>query len=133
MTMSPVERLTPVSPEDLERQFVARMNDGDVEGLVALFEPDAVMQLEPGKVATGRRDLRRVFEDLVASGMQLTLGRQQPTQRVGDLALTSTHLNGGGVTAEVARRQPDGTWRWVIDRWNVLLPAPDEGPGTETG
>jgi hypothetical protein len=36
------------------------------------------------------------------------------------LALGSTRLNDGGVTAEVARRQPDGTWRWVIDQWNVI-------------
>jgi hypothetical protein len=40
--------------------------------------------------------------------------------RVGDLALTSTRLGSGQVTAEVARRQPDGTWRWVIDQWSVL-------------
>jgi hypothetical protein len=38
----------------------------------------------------------------------------------GDLALTSTRLVGGGVTVEVARRQPDGTWLWVIDRFNIL-------------
>jgi hypothetical protein len=36
------------------------------------------------------------------------------------LALGSTRLIDGGVTAEVARRQPDGTWRWVIDHWNVV-------------
>ena len=39
-----------------------------------------------------------------------------------DLALTSTLLVGGGATVEVARRQPDGTWLWVIDQPNVLGP-----------
>ncbi|WP_185845848.1 hypothetical protein [Kibdelosporangium aridum] len=34
----------------------------------------------------------------------------------GDLALTSMRLPGGGVTGEVARRQPDGTGLWVIDQ-----------------
>jgi len=38
----------------------------------------------------------------------------------GDLALTSTRLPGGGATVEVARRQPDGSWRWVIDQPAVL-------------
>jgi hypothetical protein len=52
--------------------------------------------------------------------VKLGLGHQQPILRVGDLALTSTRLHDGGVTAEIARRQPDGTWRWVIDQWNVL-------------
>jgi hypothetical protein len=39
--------------------------------------------------------------------------------RSGDLALTSTRLANGTVTVEVARRQPDGTWLWVIDQPNV--------------
>jgi len=37
----------------------------------------------------------------------------------GDLAITSTRLPDGTVTAEVARRQTDGTWRWVIDRFSI--------------
>jgi hypothetical protein len=43
-------------------------------------------------------------------------GEQRPALRNGDLALTSTLLVGGGATVEVARRQPDGTWLWVIDQ-----------------
>ena len=35
----------------------------------------------------------------------------------GDLALTATRLPDGAVTAEVARRQADGTWLWVIDKF----------------
>jgi ketosteroid isomerase-like protein len=107
-------------PEELERLFIERVNAGDIEGLVALFEPDAVMVHAPGEVATGSAAIRRVFEGLVASGEQLTLGRQRPSLRVGDLAMGSTALADGGVTSEVARRGPDGSWRWVIDNWNVL-------------
>jgi hypothetical protein len=29
-------------------------------------------------------------------------------------------LPGGGATVEIARRQPDGSWRWVIDQSAVL-------------
>jgi len=36
------------------------------------------------------------------------------------LELTSTRLPGGGATVEVARRQPDGTWLWVLDQPNIL-------------
>jgi hypothetical protein len=32
-----------VEPEDLERLYVERVNAGDFEGLVALYEPDAAM------------------------------------------------------------------------------------------
>jgi len=45
---------------------------------------------------------------------------QQPVIRHGNLALTSTRLTGGGTTVEVARRQPDGSWRWVIDQPALL-------------
>jgi hypothetical protein len=34
--------------------------------------------------------------------------------RRGNIALTSSRLVNGTVTAEVARRKPDGTWRWAI-------------------
>ena len=118
--MSSQDRVPAVEPEDLEHFFVERVNSGDVEGLVALYEPDAVMANLPGTVAIGSDAIRQVFSEFVASGVQLTLGDQQPALRVDDLALGSTRLVDGGVTAEVARRQPDGTWRWVIDQWNVL-------------
>ena len=118
--MSSQDRVPAFEPEDLEPLFVERVNAGDVEGLVALYAPDAVMAFPPGNVAIGSEAIRQVFSDFVASGVRLTLGDQQPVLRVGDLALGSTRLVDGGVTAEVARRQPDGTWRWVIDQWNVL-------------
>ena len=118
--MSSQDRVPAVEPEDLEHFFVERVNSGDVEGLVALYEPDAVMAISPGTVAIGSEAIRQVFSEFVASGVQLTLGDQQPALRVDHLALGSTRLVDGGVTAEVARRQPDGTWRWVIDQWNVL-------------
>src|ERR671911_524642 len=118
--MSSQDRVPAVEPEDLEHLFVERVNAGDVEGLVVLYEPDAVMAFPPENVAIGSEAIRQVFRDFVASGVQLTLADQQPALRVGDLALGSTRLADGGVTAEVARRQPDGTWRWVIDQWNVL-------------
>jgi ketosteroid isomerase-like protein len=118
--MSSDERVSAHEPEELERLFVQRVNAGDVDGLVALFEPKALVAFAPGEVAEGSGAIRRMFEAMVASGEQLTLGDQQPSLRVGELAFGSTRLADGGVTAEVARRQPDGTWLWVIDQWNVL-------------
>lgn len=114
------ERARAVQPDDLGRFFVERANACDVEGLVALYESDAVLALHSGQEATGHQEIRQEYERILASKPTFTPGEQQPTLRLGDLALTSTRLVGGGATAEVARRQPDGTWLWVIDQPNIL-------------
>jgi ketosteroid isomerase-like protein len=108
-------------PEDLARLFVQRVNAQDVDGLVALYEADAVLTTPDGGAVRGAAAIRRFYAELVVSAPVFAPGRQHPALRLGDLALTSTRLpDGAGATAEVARRQPDGTWRWVLDRPNVL-------------
>ncbi|MFG3254964.1 YybH family protein [Streptomyces sp. NPDC048172] len=102
-------------PEDLSRFVLERLNTGDVDGLVALYEPEAVLALPDGQVATGSGEIRQAYEQIVAARPVFSPGEQQPTLRTDDLALTSTRLPGGGTTVEVARRQPDGTWLWVLD------------------
>jgi len=109
-------------PEELARLLVARINAGDVEGVVALYEPGAVLALPDGGTATGAAEIRDFYAMLIAGRPRLEPGEQPPALRQGELALTSSRLVGGGATAEVARRQPDGTWRWVLDRPNVLGP-----------
>jgi ketosteroid isomerase-like protein len=107
-------------PQDLERLLVARQRAGDVEGMVALYEPGAVLDSGDGRPKRGTDEIRAFFADLVAAGRKFESGRQSPAAISGDLALTSTRLPDGGVTAEVARRQGDGSWLWVIDRFSVL-------------
>ena len=101
-------------PEDLPRFFVERANACDVDGLVALYEPGAVLNFPPGRVARGHAAIRAVYAEFVASRPHLEPGRPQETLRSGDLALTSSVIT-TGTTAEIARRQADGTWRWVVD------------------
>lgn len=106
-------------PEDLGRFFVARANAGDVEGQVALYEPGAVLALPGGETAVGSEAIRDAYRRLLAVDRTYTAESQPPALVNGDLALTSTRIP-GGATAEVARRQPDGSWLWMIDRPNVL-------------
>jgi ketosteroid isomerase-like protein len=103
-------------PDDLGRFFLLRANAGDVEGIVALYESDAVLAIMPGQVAIGREAIRAFYTRLLADRPTFEPGKQRPALRSGDLALTSTLLADGTVTAEVARRQPDGTWLWAIDQ-----------------
>ncbi|MFC9997904.1 YybH family protein [Nocardia sp. NPDC127526] len=107
-------------PEDLSRFVVDRLNAADVDGLVALYEADAVLALPGGRVATGSAEIRDAYADLVADKPTFLPGHVLPTVRNGDLAMTATRLADGGVTVEVARRQPDGSWLWVIDQPGLL-------------
>ena len=106
-------------PQDLERLLVSRQRAGDVEGMVALFEPDAVIDSSDGRLTRGKTAIRAFFAEQVAAGRKFQIGEQRPALVSGDLALTSTRLPDGSVTSEVARRQADGTWLWVIDRYSV--------------
>ncbi|NNC12863.1 nuclear transport factor 2 family protein [Planctomonas sp. JC2975] len=108
-----------VRPEDLSGLFVDRANAGDVDGVVELYEPSAVLALPDGRTATGAKQIRRFYSQLLADRPAFTPGPQRPALRNGDLALTSTRTP-VGATTEVARRQADGTWRWVMDQPNVL-------------
>ena len=105
-------------PQDLEPLLVSRQRSGDLEGMVALYEPDAVLECG-GRHVRGARAIRAFYSEQLATGKKFELGEQLPAMISGDLALTSTRLPDGDVTAEVARLQSDGTWLWVIDRFAV--------------
>jgi ketosteroid isomerase-like protein len=104
-------------PQDLERLLVARQHAGDVEGMMALYEPQAVVDCGEGRLLQGKEAIRAYFAGVVATGRKFAFGEQRPSLISGDLALTSTRLPDGTVTAEVARRQADGIWLWIIDKF----------------
>jgi ketosteroid isomerase-like protein len=107
-------------PQDLERLLVFRERAGDVDGMAALYEPDAILDCGHGQLTLGRDAIRAFYARLVATGRKFDFGDQRPAIISGGLALTSTRLPDGSVTAEVARRQSDGTWLWIIDQFSIL-------------
>ena len=106
-------------PQDLERLLVSRERAGDVDGMAALYEPHAVLDCGDGRLTLGREAIRAFYAGLVAMGRKFDFGGQRPAIISGDLALTSTRTPDGSVTAEIARRQGDGTWLWVIDQFSI--------------
>lgn len=117
--MTDTERALALQPEDLGRYFVERANRVDVEGIVALYEPNAVLALSSGQLARGHAEIRKAYEQLLTTRPKFRPGEPRETLLCGELALTSTRLENGAVTAEVARRQPDGSWLWIIDDPNM--------------
>src|SRR5262249_25438565 len=92
MVKARVAREAALDPQDLARLLVARANSGDVDGMVQLYEPDAVLACGGGRVAVGTDEIRAFYADLIAKGTRFHLGDQRAALICGDLALTSTRL-----------------------------------------
>ena len=122
-------------PEELDRLFAQALNAGNLDGLLALYEPNAALAPQPGQVVTGAQSIREALRAFIAMKPTLTMLETKTVMQTGEIALNSAkwHLTGTGPdgspvtmdghSAEVARRQADGTWRMVIDspwglEWN---------------
>lgn len=116
--MTTIERATAQQPEDLARLFNERANAGDAEGLVALYEPDAV--IAAGRVvATGHDEIRRFYADLLSRRSEFPGAEILPALRNGPIAMTFARLPNGHISVETARQQADGAWLWVIDQLKI--------------
>jgi enoyl-CoA hydratase/carnithine racemase/ketosteroid isomerase-like protein len=125
-------------PENLSRLFSERASAGDLDGLMELYEAGARFIGPNGGDAEGERTIRERLSDLLAMEPNIVSTDTQSV-RAGDVALLSNRWqmsfgNGGGgssagiegTSTEVARRQPDGSWRLVIDDpASVGLRAPE--------
>jgi ketosteroid isomerase-like protein len=110
-------------PEDLTRLFVERANDGDPDGIAALYEEGAVMAYPPGAQTVGREAVRALWEKVLANSPHFEQETPLPTLVSGDIALTSTPpKDGAGARAQVVRRQPDGTWLRLLDQPEFVHP-----------
>jgi uncharacterized protein (TIGR02246 family) len=110
-----------VALSDIHPSVEAGVNNQDLDGLMALYAPDATMVLPDGSTVTGTEVIREQWAGLLAMKGRMTL-RSRYAIEAGDLAILSnewTFTAGdqtmGATTAEVARRQADGGWLYVID------------------
>lgn len=103
-------------PEDITRLFVERANSKDAAGLAALYEEDAVMAYPPGGQTVGRDAIRELWQQLLPKMPPFKPEEPLPALVSGDIALTATVArDGAGARAQVARRQPDGSWLRLLD------------------
>ena len=114
------------SPDRLNERYNALFRVADLENLVALYEPDAVLAPAPGKELRGHAEIRAQLKQLLKLRGEL-ISQQLSCVRQGDIALlqarwsfsgksaTGSTIAMGGVSAKVARRGADGEWRFAID------------------
>ncbi|MBM3942978.1 MAG: DUF4440 domain-containing protein [SAR202 cluster bacterium] len=114
------------SPEELDRLFAQALNSGNLESLAALYEPAASLSPQPGHTVTGTQGIRQALAIFLSMKPKINLMPRLLAQ-AGDVALVSaawtltgtgpdgSPVNLSGQSAEVCRRQRDGSWRYVID------------------
>jgi uncharacterized protein (TIGR02246 family) len=117
------------SPEQLHARFVEAFNRHDLDAIVALYEPDALLATSHGPVH-GKDAIREAYRGYFAKQPTMEL-RTLGANRVGELAMLHGHwvLHGTGAdgsatrhegrNSETVRQQPDGHWLFVIDNPSV--------------
>jgi uncharacterized protein (TIGR02246 family) len=111
------------SPAEIHTLFRDAFNLGDVEALIALYEPDAILVVG-GEIVSGREKIRRAYENILLGRGRITLETRSVIESPQGFAV----LHGAwtvdratedgltrGLSTEVVRRQSDGTWLFAID------------------
>ena len=113
--------------QDIHRRFEAAFNAGDMNALLALYEPEAVFVAPGGEILHGHDEIRTAYEPMFAGKAQIRLETVGIVEGVDGLVLmhgcwtlSGTGQDGAaletkGTSAEVLRRQGDGSWRYAID------------------
>jgi uncharacterized protein (TIGR02246 family) len=121
------------TPADTVASFIAAMNRGDAREAAAHYEEQVAFVAEPGVVVTGRAAAEAALAAMLQTLPRLSSGACLVLV-AGDIALyhADWHMSGSapdgskiamsGHSADVLRRQPDGTWRVVVDNpWGTQL------------
>lgn len=126
MPMTPI-MMSVQEPTALYERFAAALNAADLEAVMALFDSAGQTVPQPGQPpVTGLPAIRGVMQQCLALKPQIHYERMCVMQ-ADDVALLRAQwglkvilpdgnpmeLTGKGV--QVARRQPDGSWRLLID------------------
>jgi len=118
--------MTARTPEDLDRQFAEALNSGNLDALVALYEPQAALTPMPDKLVSGTAAIRESLAGFLAGKPHITLTPRLVAQS-GDVAVVTAKwelsmtgpdgkpANMTGQSVEVVRRQSDGRWLFAID------------------
>jgi uncharacterized protein (TIGR02246 family) len=109
------------TPEEVHVLFLDAFNRADIDALIALYEPGATLVTGSGR-AVGGDAIRAAYEHILAGGPRMELETRAVIESAEGLAVLHarwTYFRGKdavrGLSTEVVRRQPDGSWLFVID------------------
>ncbi|MCG7508654.1 YybH family protein [Mesorhizobium retamae] len=111
-------------PAEMNGAFAAARNAGNLDEMLSLYEADAQLLVDAsGTALSGKAAIARELQMLIDLPGTMVSNNTFCVEH-GDLALlradfTLTDEKGAivysGFTAEIIRKQPDGSWRYVID------------------
>jgi uncharacterized protein (TIGR02246 family) len=113
-------------PEDCDRTFAACVKARDLDGLVALYEPEAHYVRRNRTVVIGRAAIRELLQSLtnVATDIEMNVVTIVALNGIAllynDWTSKTVSEDGhvresSGKAVEIVRRQPDGRWLFAID------------------
>jgi uncharacterized protein (TIGR02246 family) len=122
--------MTKEDPAHIHVLFQDAFNAGDIDSLVALYELNAVLVVN-GQPVAGQQSIRNAYKSFLARRPQMTIKTRSAVMFDDSLAVLhgdwvlepapadETGSTTRGLSTEVVRRQPDGSWRFVIDNPNT--------------
>jgi uncharacterized protein (TIGR02246 family) len=114
------------TPEQALAAIVDGINTGNLDSLMPLYESQAAFATQPGRLNHGLPGVREALAGFIAMKGTLDL-KVTRVLEASDLALVTTTWSFTGTgpdgkpvklaakSADVLRRQADGSWRFVID------------------
>ncbi|MEU4533371.1 hypothetical protein AB0G15_00775 [Streptosporangium sp. NPDC023825] len=137
------------SPAELLKILGERIQAKDLDGIIALHEPEAAVVLYDGTIARGHKEIRAMYVDWFKSNPILKVNPLQTVEAggkrgwdgkvrgrtaaiMGDYTLEQTAPDGTresftGNFCDTVSEQPDGTWLYVQDN-----PYPPHGGAQQT-
>jgi uncharacterized protein (TIGR02246 family) len=119
--------------ESAAAQWNKAFAHGKVEEILALYTDNAILMQPNGKVSKGAGQIRAFWQNLIAQG-EFAMDVVDVRGSGEDIIVTTAKLADvktlpspepqvmkyrfGGVLQSVLKRQPDGTWKSQVQRWN---------------
>jgi uncharacterized protein (TIGR02246 family) len=118
--------MKPRTAQELHPRFQEAFNAGNIDGVLALYEPDAMLVAEPGRPVTGHAAIREAYTNFFTSRPNITVETLAVFEKDGIALLHGRWTMNGtgpdgspftmqGRNSEVGRRQADGNWLFFID------------------